>query len=225
MRLRDLERHLKSHGCHFEREGGNHTLLKGSVPHNSILISFLPTTETVGRGGSRSHAQMSGDPTPRHSTSSSFPFAASAPFQSSGNRLCAGAPIPPRSIRFSLIPHSTRARLWPPRFQFSRPRRDSSDDKALRDTRLSACGPRAETCLRPEFRQTDNMRLCGTDPFTTAHYLVGTGKLAGLLPGWALSVGGRVFQTLPLNAFADGANLGSLATLLSRDGANYLFLP
>ena len=28
MKLRDLERHLREHGCHFEREGGNHTLWK-----------------------------------------------------------------------------------------------------------------------------------------------------------------------------------------------------
>ena len=28
MKLADLERHLKSQGCHFEREGGNHTLWK-----------------------------------------------------------------------------------------------------------------------------------------------------------------------------------------------------
>ena len=28
MKLRDLERHLREHGCHFEREGGSHTLWK-----------------------------------------------------------------------------------------------------------------------------------------------------------------------------------------------------
>lgn len=28
MKLRDLQRHLTAHGCHFEREGGNHAIWK-----------------------------------------------------------------------------------------------------------------------------------------------------------------------------------------------------
>ena len=31
MKLHDLEAHLRTHGCQFEREGGNHTLWKNAV--------------------------------------------------------------------------------------------------------------------------------------------------------------------------------------------------
>jgi mRNA interferase HicA len=31
VKLRDLEAHLRTQGCHLEREGGNHTLWKNPV--------------------------------------------------------------------------------------------------------------------------------------------------------------------------------------------------
>jgi predicted RNA binding protein YcfA (HicA-like mRNA interferase family) len=39
VKLRDRERHLRDHGCHFEREGGNHTLWKNPATGKVAPIS------------------------------------------------------------------------------------------------------------------------------------------------------------------------------------------
>ena len=51
MKLRDLERHLREHGCHFEREGGNHTLWKN--PANG-KVAPVPRPREVKENTARS---------------------------------------------------------------------------------------------------------------------------------------------------------------------------
>lgn len=50
MKLRDLERHLKSHGCHFERDGCNHTLWKNPA---NVKVAPVPRHRELNEGTAR----------------------------------------------------------------------------------------------------------------------------------------------------------------------------
>jgi predicted RNA binding protein YcfA (HicA-like mRNA interferase family) len=61
VKLRDLERHLALHGCHFQREGSNHTLWKNPV---AAKVAPVPRHREIKEGTVRAICKQLNIPKP-----------------------------------------------------------------------------------------------------------------------------------------------------------------